>query len=210
MSTPTPGPDFSKGGAPQGQPGWGAPQQQPYQQPGYQQPGYEQPGYQQPGYQQPGYQQPQPGYQPAPSYSGGPAGYGAPAGQRPRPVSTAAVIGIVWGGLGTLFGLLALIAIGLVFSYSALLGIFVLLGLAASIAMLVAGIQTLQGKSPKLLLYLSYASIAIQLLSLIFSLASGYGFSFGSLLGFIVPIVIVAMLMQPVSKQYYAARGISY
>src|SRR5438309_8657370 len=28
------------------------------------------------------------------------------------------------------------------------------------------------------LLYLSYASIAIQLLSLIFSLASGYGFSF--------------------------------
>ena len=60
------------------------------------------------------------------------------------------------------------IALGLIFSYSALLGIFVLLGLAASIAMLVAGIQTLQGKSPKLLLYLSYASIAIQLLSLIF------------------------------------------
>jgi hypothetical protein len=202
MSTPTPGPDFSKGGAPQGQPGWDAPQQQPYQQPGYPQPG------QQPGHQQPGYQQP--GYQPAPSYSGGPAGYGAPTGQRPGPVRTAAIIGIVWGGLGTLFGLLGLIAIGLIFSYSALLGLFVLLGLAASIAMLVAGIQTLQGKSPKLLLYLSYASIAIQLLSLIFSLASGYGFSFSSLLGFIVPIVIVAMLRQPVSKQYYAARGISY
>src|SRR3954452_8013799 len=82
MSTPTPGPDFSKGGAPQGQPGWGAPQQQPYEQPGYQ-------------------QQP-PGYQPAPSYSGGPAGYGAPAAKRPGAVTAAAVIGVVIGGLGTL------------------------------------------------------------------------------------------------------------
>jgi len=206
MSTPTPGPDFSKGGAPQGQPGWGAPQQPPYPQ----QSSPQQPYPQQSSPQQQPYAQQQPGYQPAPSYSGGPAGYGAPTGQRPGSVSTAAILGIVWGGLGTLFGLLGLIALGLIFSYSALLGIFVLLGLAASIALLVAGIQTLQGKSPKLLLYLSYASIAIQLLSLIFSLVSGYGFSFGSLLGFIVPIVIVAMLMQPASKQYYAARGITY
>jgi hypothetical protein len=160
---------------------------------------------------QPGWEAPQnPGYTPAPSYSAAPAGYDAASGQRPGPVSTAAIVGIVWGGLGTLFGLLALFALSIVFSYSALLGIFVILGLVVSVALLVGGIQALQGKSPKLLLYLSYASIVIQLLSLIFSLASGYGFSFASLLGFIVPIVIVAMLMQPASKQYYAARGMSY
>jgi hypothetical protein len=125
-------------------------------------------------------------------------------------VSAAAITGIVWGGLGTLFGLLALFALSLIFSYSGLLGIFVILGLAVSIALLVAGIQTLQGKSPKLLLYLCYASIVVQLLSLIFSLSSGYGFSFSGLLGFVVPIVIVALLRQPPAKQYYAAKGISY
>ena len=181
MTTPTPGsdPNYPQGGAPQGQPGWGAPQQ------------------------------PQ-GYQPAPSYTGGPAGYGAPANQRPGQVTAAAVIAIVWGGLGTLFGLLALFALSLIFTYSGLLGIFVILGFAVSIALLVFGIQVLQGKSPKLLLYLCYASIVIQLLSLIFSLASGYGFAFSSLLGFVIPIVIVAMLMQPQSKQYFAARGLSY
>jgi uncharacterized membrane protein YhaH (DUF805 family) len=72
MSTPTPGPDFSKGGAPQGQPGWGTPQQQPYQQPGYQ--------------QQPEY--PQPGYQPAPAYSG----TGGPTDQMGMPDAVRSVL----------------------------------------------------------------------------------------------------------------------
>jgi hypothetical protein len=189
MSTPTSGPDpnYPPPPAPEGQSSWGAPQQ--------------------------GYGQPQPGYQPAPSYSAAPAGYGAQAGQRPGLVTGAAVTGIVWGGLGTLFGLLALFALSIIFSYGAfgaLLGIFVILGLAVSVALLVGGIQALQGKSPKLLLYLSYASVVIQLLALIFSLASGYGFSFGSLLGFIVPGVIIALLWQPAAKQYYAARGFTY
>ena len=180
MSSPTGSdPIYPQGGAPQGQPGWAAPQQQGYG-------------------------------GPAPSYSAAPAGYGAAAARRPGQVTGAAITAIVWGGLGTLLGLLALAALSLIFSYSGLLGIFVLLGLAVSIALLVSGIQVLQGKSPKLLLYLCYASIAIQLLSLIFSLASGYGFSFSGLLGFVVPIVIVALLLQPVSKQYFAARGLRY
>lgn len=184
MSTPTPGsdPNYAQGGAPQGQPTWGAPQPPP------------------------------PYGAPAPSFSGSPAGYGATA-QRPVQVTTAAIIGIVWGGLGTLLGLFSLFAIGLIFAlgaFGALLGIFVILGLAVSVALLIGGIQAIQGKSPKLLLYLSYASVVIQLLSLIFSLSSGYGFSFSGLLGFIIPIVVIAMLLQPVSKQYYAAKGIRY
>jgi hypothetical protein len=185
MSSPTVGPEpnFTQGGAPEGQAGWSAAPPPP-----------------------------PPSYGPAPTYGSAPAGYGAEA-RRPGMVTGAAVTGIVWGGLGCLFGLLALFALSLIFSLGglgALLGIFVILGLAVSVALLVAGIQALQGKSPKLLLYISYASIVIQLLSLIFSVASSYGFSFGSLLGFIVPGAIVAMLWQPVSKQYYAARGIRY
>ena len=193
MSSPTSGsdPNYPQGNVPQGQPGWSAPQESPQ------------------------------GYGAAPQgYGGAPQGYGGPApaysdpgaagAARPSQVTTAAIIGIVTGGLGTLFGLLGLIAIGLVFSVNALLGIFYLLALATAVVVLVGGIQTIQGKSPRLLLLGSYASIGVQLLSLIISIAVGYGFSFISLLGFVLPGVIVFLLMQPQSKQYFASRGISY
>ncbi len=76
--------------------------------------------------------------------------------------------------------------------------------------MLIGGIQAIQGKSPRLLLLGSYASIAVQLLYLIWSLVSGWGFVFTGLLGFILPAIIVFLLLQPQAKQYYAARGIQY
>ena len=195
MSSPTSGsdPNYPQGNAPQGQPGWSAPQGPPQ-----------------------GYGAAPEGYGGAPQAYGGPApaysdpGAGGPGAARPPQVTAAAIIGIVTGGLGTLVGLLGLIAIGLVFATNALLGIFYLFALAAAIVVLVGGIQTIQGKSPRLLLLGSYASIGIQLLSLIISIAVGYGFSFTSLLGFILPGVIVFLLMQPQSKQYFASRGISY
>ena len=152
-------------------------------------------------------QEPAPGYSPAPSYSGSPVG---PAGQRPQQVSAAAIIGMVIGGIGTLFGVIGLFAIGIVFAFNAVLGLLYLLSIATAVVVLIGGIQTWQGKSPRLLLLGSYASIGVQLLYLIFSIASGYGFSFSALLGFILPGIIVFLLMQPQAKQYYAARGISY
>lgn len=174
MSSPTPGsdPNYPQGGAPQGQPGWGAPQQ------------------------------PAAGYNPAPSYAGGPV----PTGQRPGMVTAAAVIGIVIGALGVL----GLFSIGLYFAFDTVLGLLSLLAVAAAVVNLVGGIQAIQGKSPKLLLLGSYASVAVQLLTLIWALVSGYGFVFLGLLGFVLPGLIVFLLMQPQSKQYYASRGISY
>lgn len=186
MTSPT-GPDQNN---PPGQSPYGAPQQPPA-------------GYSPQGYNPPQGQQ---GYNPAPSYSGGPAA----TGQRPGMVTAAAVIGIVIGGLGTLGGLLALFAIGLIFEASVLLGILVLLSFAAAVVMLVGGIQALQGKSPRLLLLASFASIGLQLLSLIVGIAVGERFSFMSLLGFLLPGLIVFLLMRPESKQYYASQGISY
>ncbi len=104
MSSPAPGSDPN---SPQGsQPGWGAPQE-PAQGYGTQgpTPGYgAQSGPQ--GYGTPGYGAP------APSYSGAPAGTGGPAGNRPGQVTAAAVIGVVIGGLVTLFTLLGLLAAG--------------------------------------------------------------------------------------------------
>ncbi|WP_324273972.1 hypothetical protein [Blastococcus brunescens] len=180
--------------------------------PGWDQPGSD-PNHPQapPPQGQPGWGAPPPpppqGYgAPAPSWSGAPAGYGA---QRPGQVTAAAVIGIVIGGLGTLGGLLLLFGIGLLFEISAILGLLALLSFATAVVVLVGAIQAIQGKSPRLLILGSYASIGIQLLYTIFAMSYGESW-FTGILGFILPILIVFLLMQPQSKQYYAARGISY
>jgi hypothetical protein len=157
---------------------------------------------------QPGWGTPPPpeqGYTPAPSYSAPPAGYGA-TGQRPGMVTAAAIIGIVVGALG----ILGLFSIGLYFAFDAVLGILSLLSVAAAVVTLIGGIQAIQNKSPRLLLLGSYASIGVQLLTLIWAAVSGWGFLFFGLLGFIIPGVIVFLLLNPQSKQYYASRGISY
>jgi hypothetical protein len=194
MSTPSSGsePNFAQEGPEGGQSGWGSPQGQP------------------PG-GQPGWGPPQgqpPGYGPAPSYSGPPAGYGAGGtGNRPGMVTAAGVVGIVWGALALLFGLLAL---GLAFTISGLLGVIVLVAVIVGVGLLVGGIYVITGRSPKILLYISYAAIAINVIELIISLAQNGGNAFSGILGFVLPGVIVALLLQPQSKQYFAARGHSY
>ena len=197
MSSPThgPGPDDQHGATPQGQPGWGPPPGQPPGQ-GHGQ-GYEQ-GYGQPqGYEQ-GYGQ---GYGP-------PQNYGQePGGKRPGQVTAAAVIGIVIGALGTLGGLLTLLAIGQLFAVDALLGILGLLSFAAAVVLLIGGINVLRGRDPKLLLLGSYASIALQLLYLLWALIREQGFIFTGLLGFLLPILILVLLRSAQSRQYFAARG---
>jgi hypothetical protein len=179
MSSPTPGSDQNspQGGAPQGQPGWSAPQQ------------------------------PAQGYGgPAPSYSGAPAGYGG-GGQRPGMVTAAGIIGIIWGALGLLFGLLALtVAFSLL---GAVYGLLVLISVVVSGALLWAGIQVMQGKSPRLLLLISYAAIGVNLVTMIWAATQGASF-FNGLLGFILPGIVVFLLLNAQSKQYYASRGISY
>lgn len=180
MTSPT-GPDQND---PQGQSPYGAPQPPPA---GYSPQGYD----------------PQHGYNPAPAYSGGPPA----TGQRPGMVTAAAIIGIVWGALGLLFGLLALsVAFTLL---GAAYGLLVLLSVAVAAALLFAGIQVMQGKSPRLLLLLSYVAIGINLLTMIWAATQG-GNIFSGLLGFIIPGVIVFLLLNQQSKQYYASRGISY
>lgn len=177
MSSPTgPEQNYPQGGAPQGQPDWNAPQQSA------------------------------PGYQPAPQYSGAPAGYGAPAGQRPGMVTAAGVIGIVWGALGLLFGLLA---ISIAFAVGSIYGLLFLITLVIAAGLLFAGIQVIQGKSPRLLLLISYAAIAINLITMIWAMTQGVSI-FNGLLGFILPGIVVFLLLNAQSKQYYASRGISY
>jgi len=121
-------------------------------------------------------------------------------------VTAAGIIGIVWGALGLLFGLLAL---AVVFAIGAFLGLLVLVSVVLSAALLWAGIQVIQNKSPRLLLLISYVAIAINILTMIIGIAQGASI-FSYLLGFVIPGVIVFLLLNPQSKQYYTARGISY
>jgi hypothetical protein len=188
-------PSFDKDTPPGGQPGYGAPgQQQPYGQQGYGQQGYGQ----------------QPYGQPAPfGGPGGPSPYGGgPAGKRPGTVTAAAVIGIVWGAIGALFSLLVMLAaFGL---GAALIGLLLLLSLAAYVALLVGGVTVLQGKSPKLLLYTAYALVALGLISFVLSLFQDGGNAASGIIGLVITAAIAALLLQPPSKQHFAARGISY
>jgi hypothetical protein len=121
-------------------------------------------------------------------------------------VQAAGIIGIVWGALGLLFGLLALTV---AFDLNAVLGLFVLVSVVVSAGLLWAGIQIVQGKSPRLLLLVSYVAIAINIVTMIVGLAAGASI-FGYLLGFVVPGVVVFLLLNTQSKQYYASRGITY
>ncbi len=199
MTTPPP-PRDPDDGRPSG---WDD-QPPPYgQQPGYgqQPPPYDQPpGYgQQPGYGQPAYGQ-QPGYGPAPEAFGG-----SPAGTRPPQVTGAAIAAIVIGALGTLGGLLSLFAIGVIFDLSALLGLLVLVSFVIAVAVLIGGIRLIRGGDAGLLLTALYASIGLNLLLLVVSVVDG-SFQFGSLLGFLVPIVIVVLLRQPPAREYLATR----
>ena len=192
MSSPEPNsPPY---GPPQGQPGYGAPQQ------AY---GAPQQVY---GAPQQGYGAPQPGYgPPAPQGYGG---YGGPAPQRPGMATAAAIVGIVWGGLGTLFGLLVMLAaFGL---GAAFVGLIALVSLVFSALLLWAGIKVLQGQSPRLLLIISYVAIGLGLLSIIASAIQDGGSAASGVLGLIIPGVVAGLLLQPPVKQYYAARGQAY
>jgi hypothetical protein len=207
MSSPTSGsdPNYPQGNAPQGQPGWDAPQGPPPQ------------GY---GAAPQGYGSAPQGYGSAPQgYGSAPQGYGGPApsysgqadpaagGQRPGMVTAAGIIGIVWGALGLLFGLLALtVAFSL---FGGFYGLLILISVVLSGALLFAGIQVIQGKSPRLLLLISYVAIGVNVLTMIWAATQGAGI-FSGLLGFVIPGIVVALLLNQQSKQYYASRGISY
>ncbi len=176
--------------------GYGQPAQAGYNQP--EQPGYGQPaqaGYNQP--EQPGYGQ-QGGYPSAP-----PAGHGAPATQRtPSQVTTAAVLGFV----GALFTLLATFGFFVLSGISGVFVLFAILYLAITVGLIAGGIMALTGKNGQILLITAVVAAALQVLGIIFVLAQGQSFQVTSLIGLLLTGGIIFLLLQPQSKQFFAAR----
>jgi hypothetical protein len=195
MTNPTGSdPDQPPGRAPQDQPGWSATPE----------PGSPPPGYgETPSYGPPAGYGAAPAYGSAPGYEGSPD----PTVKRPAQVTAAAIIGIVWGALGALVYMLATLG---AFTFGApFVGLMFLVATALLVALIVGGAKALQGRSPRQLLLLSYVAIALSLLSLVVSLISS-GEVLSAVLGLLVPSLIVFLIMQPQSRQYYASRGISY
>ncbi len=160
--------------------------------------GYGQPaqaGYNQP--EQPGYGQ-QGGYPSAP-----PAGHGAPATQRtPSQVTTAAVLGFV----GALFTLLATFGFFVLSGISGVFVLFAILYLAITVGLIAGGIMALTGKNGQILLITAVVAAALQVLGIIFVLAQGQSFQVTSLIGLLLTGGIIFLLLQPQSKQFFAAR----
>lgn len=219
------------GSYPTGQYPQPGPPRQAGSQPTYPQPGYQQPGYPQApapyGQQQYGqtpYGQPPHG---APGYPAGPGGYGAPAGSvRPGMVTAAAVLAFIWGGLGILFGLIAFAAGSVLSTASSVVcdntslnrdtaaacdsvggaGTFLIgvtIGTIVVAALMIwGGVVALNGKNGQILVIACAIYAALAILSVI---ASSFGFS--TLLGFVIPVLIVVFLLNGQSKEWFKAKG---
>lgn len=131
--------------------------------------------------------------------------YGAAPAARPGMVTAAAVIAFVAGGLGLIGGLIALTTLGTL-SYlvgsTPLYTIFTILGLAVAAAYIWTGLQALQGKNAKFLVYTAIADVALRVLSLIVFFFAALG-----LIGTLIAIAIVALLLQQPSKAWFRSKG---
>lgn len=143
-------------------------------------------------------QQPGPySQQPYPQYAGVPNAAGA---GRPGIVTGAAVIAFVVGGLTILFGLLAfglLSSLGVGGFYTVLL----IISIAAGAVMIWGGVQALNGKDGRILVIAAGVAILANLITMIMA------FTTTGLLSFVLPILIVALMMQAQSRNWIRSRG---
>jgi hypothetical protein len=170
--------------------------------------------YEQPG-QQPG-QYPAPGNYPAPGqyqqYPSPNAGYPAAAAYgavvaRPGTVTAAAVLAFVVGGLLAILGLVALLAGSAVTSVSNGLGglviVLSILILAVGGVYIWSGVWALTGKNAKFLTIVAGVAAVLQLIGLISN------FSVSSLVALAISIGIIALMIQPASRNWFRSKGVS-
>jgi hypothetical protein len=183
-----------------------------YAQQQYVQPAYGQPAYGQPAYGQPAYGQPEYGQQ------------GVKA--RPGMVTAAAILAFVWGGLGILFGTIGLFAGSVLSSATSsvcdseyitssdsaacnaasgvsTLLIIITLGLIVIAALMIwGGVVALSGKNGQILVIACGVYAVLALVSVI-----SFGFEFTSLLGFVIPVLILVFMFNSETRAWFRAKG---
>jgi hypothetical protein len=226
MTTPSgyPGNNNDPYGAAGQQPGGYHPPTGPASYPAAGQPAYQQPGQYPPPDQYAQYPAPNAAY-PAPNPYGQP-GYGPTPGTRPGMVTAAAVLAFIWGGLGILFGLIGLAAGTFITSASSAIcndsslsasdsvtcnsvssiGPFLIIITIGTIIvaglMIWGGVVALNGKNGQILVIACAVYAALAILSLF-----GSGFGFTSLLGFVIPVLIVVFMLNAASKAWFKIKG---
>jgi hypothetical protein len=115
-------------------------------------------------------------------------------------VTAAAVLAFIVGGLGIIFGL---ISFGLLTSFGVggFYTVLVVLALITCAVMIWGGVQALGGKDGRILTVGAAAAIVINLIELVMY------FYAGSLLGLIIPILILVFLFNPQSKTWIKSKG---
>jgi hypothetical protein len=135
----------------------------------------------------------------APRGSGAPAD---PAAQRPVPVRLAAVLGFLEAAL-------LLLASLAYFTFASIVGFLALFGalfLLLAVACIWGATQALQGKDSRMLTVAAGIAAGLALLAIGIAVAGGAGFDTFSLLVFLLGAGTVVLLLQPASRQYFAAR----
>jgi hypothetical protein len=130
-----------------------------------------------------------------------PPPYGYPpaaAAARPGMVTAAAVLAFIVGGLSIIFDLIAFSVLSLVGGAYA---IYIILALVAAALLIWGGVQAMSGKDGRILVIAAGAAIVVNLIGMIVY------FSAGSLLGLIIPILILVFMFNPQSKAWIQSRG---
>lgn len=148
-------------------------------------------------------QQPQDPYaQPHPD--GGPGYPNGMPQQRSRPgmVTAAAVIAFVLGGLSIIGGIALMGLSSLTYANTGMLTALGVLNIALAGLYIWGGVVALGGKNGRILVIACAISIVVNLIS-----AFSYTFSASSVSGFILPILILAFMLQAQSREYFRANG---
>jgi hypothetical protein len=130
-----------------------------------------------------------------------PPPYGYPpaaAAARPGMVTAAAVLAFIVGGLSIIFDLIAFSVLSLVGGAYA---IYIILALVAAALLIWGGVQAMSGKDGRILVIAAGAAIVVNLIGMIVY------FSAGSLLGLIIPILILVFMFNPQSKAWIRSKG---
>jgi hypothetical protein len=183
-------------------------------------PGYPAPGYPAPGYPTaapgPGY--PAPGSTPSyPPQGAAPGGWSAPPGAYPAPttglpaatgrrpgfVTAAAVLAFVVGGLTIITGLISFSVLSTL-NVGGFYVVIIILAILVAIGLVWGGVQALGGKDGRILVAAAGAGIVVNVISMITY------FTAGSLLSFVIPILIIAFMLQATTKQWLDSKGAAH
>jgi len=141
-------------------------------------------------------------------------------------VTAAAVLAFVWGGLGILFGTIGLFAGSVLSSATSsvcdsayvtssdsaacnaasgvsTLLIIITLGLIVIAALMIwGGVVALSGKNGQILVIACGVYAVLALVSVI-----SFGFEFTSLLGFVIPVLILVFMFNAETRAWFRAKG---